>query len=64
MRKFLASSYRIISWIMPLGVSRGIRGWCFRFDLDWGSTEDLSQFSFTESFVWGVNISRFLAVKP
>uniref|UniRef100_A0A915HH17 Uncharacterized protein n=1 Tax=Romanomermis culicivorax TaxID=13658 RepID=A0A915HH17_ROMCU len=24
----------------------------FRFDLDWQSTKDLSQFSFTESFVW------------
>uniref|UniRef100_A0A915K070 Uncharacterized protein n=1 Tax=Romanomermis culicivorax TaxID=13658 RepID=A0A915K070_ROMCU len=43
--------------------AESIRVWPFRFDLDWQSTKDLGQFSITESFVWDVNISCFLAVK-
>uniref|UniRef100_A0A915HNV7 Uncharacterized protein n=1 Tax=Romanomermis culicivorax TaxID=13658 RepID=A0A915HNV7_ROMCU len=41
-------------WMVGVFEARdeGIHGRCFGFDLDWQSTKDLSQFSFTESFVW------------
>uniref|UniRef100_A0A915JLK4 Secreted protein n=1 Tax=Romanomermis culicivorax TaxID=13658 RepID=A0A915JLK4_ROMCU len=47
-----------------LVIVQGVGRRRFRFDMHWWPTEDLSWFSFTESFVRDINITRFLPMKP
>uniref|UniRef100_A0A915I578 Uncharacterized protein n=1 Tax=Romanomermis culicivorax TaxID=13658 RepID=A0A915I578_ROMCU len=45
-------------------IIQSVGGWRFRFDMPWWLTESQSQFSFTESFIWDIDIVGFLAMKP